>query len=118
MYFLSPCCLFFTEFRYVRLVGGTSHCTGKLEMKYQGEWRPVVQRGISWNQKTSAVVCKQLDCGSSVSVEMIHGSRHKDVWDIDYLCVGSESSLSECGKLKDTGSTVRVDVKCSGNSIT
>ena len=115
MYFLSPCCLFFTEFRYVRLVGGTSHCTGKLEMKYQGEWRPV--KPLPYSKNMSAVVCRQLDCGSLVSLD-VYESASQRVWSIPSSCNGSESLLIECGTVEHEESSQRVNVICSGNTNT
>ena len=98
----------------VRLVGGASHCTGRLEMKHQGEWRPV--DGLSeWNQNSSAVVCRQLDCGSAVSMKRTLGFTQQPVWVMTSPCVGSESSLRECGTDESVTSTYRLEVICSGN---
>ena len=110
-----PClnsCLF-TEPDVVRLVGGTSHCSGRLEMNYQGEWRPV--DGTYWNQKSSSVVCRQLDCGSAVSTERTSDFTLEPVWLINAFCVGSESSVRECGTKQTFTSPYRLEVICSGN---
>ncbi|XP_054464092.1 scavenger receptor cysteine-rich type 1 protein M130-like [Anoplopoma fimbria] len=50
----------------VRLVGGDSRCAGTLEVKHQGDWRPVYDP--YWNLKAASVACRELDCGSAVSV--------------------------------------------------
>ena len=105
-----------TESDDVRLVGGASHCTGRLEMKHQGEWRPVDGwSGTKWNQNSSAVVCRQLDCGSAVSINRSLGFTEQPVWVIPSPCVGSESSLRECGTNGSFYSTNRLEVICSGN---
>ncbi|XP_033989094.1 CD5 antigen-like [Trematomus bernacchii] len=50
----------------VQLEGGESRCAGDLEVEHQGEWRPV---GDSlWTLKAAGVACRELDCGSAVSV--------------------------------------------------
>ena len=104
---------FFTEPDYVRLVGGTSLCNGKLEMNYQGEWRPVDL--TYWNQKLSSVVCRQLACGSAVSTERTSESLPEPVWLIHAFCDGSESSVRDCGTKQSFTSTTRLEVICSGN---
>ena len=110
---IYPGCCLCTE-SDVRLVGGASQCTGRLEMKHQGEWRPV--GGTSkWNQSSSAVVCRQLDCGSAVSVKRSWGFTEQLVWKITSPCVGSESSLRECPPSLSYTSNERLEVKCSGN---
>ncbi|XP_032364822.1 scavenger receptor cysteine-rich type 1 protein M130, partial [Etheostoma spectabile] len=78
----------------VRLVGGGSRCAGTLEVKHNGEWRPVI--GYSpWTLKTSAAACRELDCGSAVSVEREESS-YRSVWWIRSGCVESGSALREC----------------------
>ncbi|CDQ99811.1 unnamed protein product, partial [Oncorhynchus mykiss] len=89
----------------VRLVGGGSRCVGVVERYDQGEWRIV---GAGWDQKhVAAVVCRQLGCGSNVSVLPGHTAKGFLV-----SCSGSESSLRECLRVS---STKLID--CSTNSF-
>ncbi|KAL7376404.1 hypothetical protein ABVT39_007413 [Epinephelus coioides] len=83
----------------VRLVGGDSHCAGTLEVKHQGEWRPVEGSGSPWTLKTAGVACRDLDCGSAVSVGDRKESSYRLVWRIDSDCVHSGSALRECATL-------------------
>uniref|UniRef100_A0A8C7I7V2 SRCR domain-containing protein n=1 Tax=Oncorhynchus kisutch TaxID=8019 RepID=A0A8C7I7V2_ONCKI len=79
----------------VRLVGGGSRCAGGVEWYDQGEWRTV--GADDWDQRdVAAVVCRQLGCGSTVSVLPGHTTRGFLV-----SCSGSESSLRECSKSYD-----------------
>ena len=105
----------FTEPSDVRLVGGTSHCNGILEMKHQGDWRPLDGQS-DWNLKSSSVVCRQLDCGSDVSTQRTFGSTVQPVWWITTDCVGHEPSLRECRTQMSHYSTVRLEMICSGNT--
>ncbi|XP_050921552.1 scavenger receptor cysteine-rich type 1 protein M130 isoform X2 [Lates calcarifer] len=50
----------------VRLAGGSNHCSGRLEMRHQGDWTPV--DGQNYYLTSAAAVCRQLHCGSVVSV--------------------------------------------------
>ncbi|KAJ4922666.1 hypothetical protein JOQ06_029518 [Pogonophryne albipinna] len=81
----------------VRLVGGESRCAGDLEVKHQGEWRPL-QANALWNLKTAAVVCRELDCGSAVSVGEREESSERPVWNIRPTCVQSGSALRNCAE--------------------
>ncbi|XP_036809806.1 deleted in malignant brain tumors 1 protein-like, partial [Oncorhynchus mykiss] len=75
----------------VRLVEGGSRCAGGVEWYDQGEWRIV---GADWNKENvAAVVCRQLGCGSTVSVPPGNTTRG-----IGVFCSGSESSLRECSR--------------------
>ncbi|XP_034007570.1 CD5 antigen-like [Trematomus bernacchii] len=76
----------------VRLVGGESRCAGDLEVKHQGEWRPVSLRTL----KAAGVACRELDCGSAVSVGEREESSRRPVWFIRSDCVESGSALREC----------------------
>ncbi|XP_054455478.1 scavenger receptor cysteine-rich type 1 protein M130-like [Anoplopoma fimbria] len=76
----------------VRLVGGSSRCTGTLEVK-QGDWKPVY--GSDWTLKAASVVCEQLECSSPISV----GRRenfNRSAWKINFNCFQSGSALREC----------------------
>ncbi|XP_045578964.1 CD5 antigen-like [Salmo salar] len=78
----------------VRLVGGGSRCAGRVERNDQGEWRTV--GAVEWDRastRVAAVVCRQLGCGSTVSV--LPGSTTR-VFGV--ICNGSEPALRECGR--------------------
>ncbi|XP_034074476.1 LOW QUALITY PROTEIN: deleted in malignant brain tumors 1 protein-like, partial [Gymnodraco acuticeps] len=80
----------------VRLVGGESRCAGTLSVKHRGEWRPVDGSSYPWNLKTAGVGCRELDCGSAVSVGERKASSKRIVWRIRPQCVQSGSALREC----------------------
>ena len=97
-------------------MGGTSKCIGILEMKHQGEWRPV-DGWSDWNLQSSSVVCRQLDCGSAVSTEWRSDSTHQPGWMIESSCLSSETSLRECGAtFSSTSISFSLEVICSGNN--
>ncbi|XP_075940213.1 scavenger receptor cysteine-rich type 1 protein M130-like [Anarhichas minor] len=96
----------------VRLVGGDSRCAGTLELK-QGDWRPV--EGSDWSLKEAAVVCRELDCGSAVSMGQRDESSGRFVWRIKSDCVQSGSSLREC--VTSHFSSSIMDLTCSGMLI-
>uniref|UniRef100_A0A8C4FG19 SRCR domain-containing protein n=1 Tax=Dicentrarchus labrax TaxID=13489 RepID=A0A8C4FG19_DICLA len=93
----------------VRLVGGGSRCAGTLEVK-QGDWTPV--GGSYWTLKGANVLCRNLDCGSAVSVVKREESSDRPVWWIDSDCVQSGSSLRECA-ISDSSSYI-LNLTCSG----
>ncbi|XP_059181110.1 scavenger receptor cysteine-rich type 1 protein M130-like [Centropristis striata] len=91
-----------------RLVGGDSRCAGTLELKHEGEWRPVNRYYTTL--KTAAAVCRVLNCGSAVSVEQKSSSR-RFVWSIRSGCFLSRSAL-ECAA--SSGYTPYIlDLTCS-----
>ncbi|TDH13228.1 hypothetical protein EPR50_G00055230 [Perca flavescens] len=82
----------------VRLVGRGSRCEGTLEVKHQGDWRPVGDIYSEWTLKEAAVACSQLDCGAPVSVGHKVNSLDIAVWWIRPDCVQPGSALRECAK--------------------
>ncbi|XP_034721140.1 CD5 antigen-like, partial [Etheostoma cragini] len=98
----------------VRLVGGASRCAGTLEVKHNGEWRPVVYS--DWTLKTSAAACRELDCGSAVSVGEREESSYRSVWRIRSDCVESGSALRECAApdFSFSSSSSFLNLTCSG----
>ncbi|XP_014059927.1 uncharacterized protein [Salmo salar] len=82
----------------IRLVNGTSRCSGTVEILYKGQWGRVC--GQRWDINDANVVCGQLGCGRAVSVQgsahIGQGSGGRPTWLDDVGCKGTESSLTEC----------------------
>uniref|UniRef100_A0A674JID3 CD6 molecule n=1 Tax=Terrapene triunguis TaxID=2587831 RepID=A0A674JID3_9SAUR len=51
----------------VRLVNGSSRCSGAVEVHHDGRWMPVCQE--MWDKEASHVVCRQLHCGEAKETE-------------------------------------------------
>ncbi|XP_067362994.1 scavenger receptor cysteine-rich type 1 protein M130-like isoform X2 [Channa argus] len=80
----------------VRLVKGLSPCAGELEVKQQGQWRKVDDPTSEWNLKAADAMCRQMNCGSAVSLGKKWDSMYNLVWQIDSDCLQSESAVREC----------------------
>uniref|UniRef100_A0A3B3TLD5 Uncharacterized LOC106938122 n=1 Tax=Poecilia latipinna TaxID=48699 RepID=A0A3B3TLD5_9TELE len=77
----------------IRLVGGASHCEGTLELKLR-TWRPVSASG--WTMQEAAAACRELDCGSVVSMGTRNNSSVRQVWEIQLSCLKSGYPLRQC----------------------
>ena len=94
-------------------MGGDSRCAGTLELSHQGDWRPVGLPVLTL--KDASVVCKDLDCGSVVSVREKWESLGRSVWRIRPDCVQSGSALRDCATSSSSFSIL--DLTCSGKSL-
>ncbi|KAG7221200.1 hypothetical protein INR49_017461, partial [Caranx melampygus] len=74
-----------------QLVGGASRCAGELQGK-NGEWRPLLFD--NWNLKTASVACRELGCGSAVS--LTRQPSYKYGWRMSFECLQSGLTLREC----------------------
>uniref|UniRef100_A0A8P4KEM4 SRCR domain-containing protein n=1 Tax=Dicentrarchus labrax TaxID=13489 RepID=A0A8P4KEM4_DICLA len=101
-----------SESEEFRLVGGDSRCAGTLELKHKGDWRPV--GGSGWTLKEANVVCRNLDCGSAVSIGE-RKSKYRPVWLITSDCVNYGSSLRDCASSYSSSSIL--NLTCSGKPI-
>ncbi|AWP04744.1 putative scavenger receptor cysteine-rich type 1 protein M130-like [Scophthalmus maximus] len=79
----------------VRLVNGTSRCSGRLEVKSDESWSSVCEG--EFDQQVAEVVCRELDCGvPSVLQGALYGEVEAPVWSREFQCEGNESHLLDC----------------------
>uniref|UniRef100_I3KNY0 SRCR domain-containing protein n=1 Tax=Oreochromis niloticus TaxID=8128 RepID=I3KNY0_ORENI len=97
----------------VRLMNGTSLCSGRLEVKSDQSnqsWSSVCE--ADFDQQDAEVVCRELGCGPpSVVQGGLYGEMGSPLWSKEFHCGGHESALMEC---KKSGS---VKSSCSRNKV-
>jgi len=83
-------------------------------VEHQREWRPVEGYDSLRTLKDAGVACRELDCGSAVSVGRKKSS-WRSVWKIISHCVKSGSALRECAET--SYSDYILNLTCSGKPI-
>ncbi|XP_064894276.1 scavenger receptor cysteine-rich type 1 protein M130-like isoform X2 [Columba livia] len=83
---------------FVRLVDGKSHCSGRVEIHDEDQWKTVCD--LHFGPKAADVVCRELQCGMALPTA---GGGHfgegaGPMWGGELQCVGNESLLSSCPK--------------------
>ncbi|XP_078420600.1 scavenger receptor cysteine-rich domain-containing protein DMBT1-like [Cetorhinus maximus] len=103
------------EQRQLRLINGESVCDGRVEVYNRGVWGRVMD--TDWNFKDADVVCRQLNCGTAISVynHSKFGKGAGPVWISNVRCNGSESFLWNCSftQTRQLPITDDVGVVCS-----
>ncbi|XP_071360716.1 CD5 antigen-like [Trachinotus anak] len=97
----------------IRLNGGANRCAGGLEMKLHNDWKPVDDLYFGWNLRTSAAVCKQLDCGSAVSAKIKESILSSFVWKINTSSIQSDSAPRQYVSMKPQYSFSSLEITCS-----
>jgi len=104
----------------IRLVNGPHRCSGQVEVFHNQQWGTVCND--DWDLNDANVVCRQLDCGTAVSLRRpSSGQDSRPIWLEGVRCLGTEATLTECpvkprglyscSHLEDAG------VVCSGNRV-
>ncbi|KAM9766557.1 uncharacterized protein ACNS7B_015231 [Menidia menidia] len=84
-------------FESVRLVAGSSLCSGRLEVKNQSEqtWSSVCE--AAFDQQDAEVVCRQLGCGPPSGLQgALSVGVETPMWSREFQCGGHESALRDC----------------------
>ncbi|XP_062298281.1 uncharacterized protein LOC134003171 [Scomber scombrus] len=85
----------------VRLVNGTSLCSGRLEVKSEQSWSSVCE--ADFDQQDAEVVCRDLGCGAPLVLQgALYGEVEAPMWTEKFQCGGNESALLDCERSNST----------------
>ncbi|XP_072566349.1 antigen WC1.1-like isoform X7 [Paramormyrops kingsleyae] len=105
----------------MRLRGGSSECSGRVELWHNGSWGTVCDD--SWDLRDAQVVCRQLGCGTALEA---HGNSafergNGNIWLNEMNCRGDELHLWDCPhSLQEQSSCSHKEdagVTCAGSSL-
>ncbi|XP_029988016.1 scavenger receptor cysteine-rich type 1 protein M130-like [Sphaeramia orbicularis] len=88
----------------VKLVHGSSLCSGRLEVWSNQPWCSVCEEDLDHND--AEVVCRELGCGApSLLQGALYGEGEAPVWTSELQCEGNESAVLDCRRSSSAGKT-------------
>uniref|UniRef100_A0A672YL08 SRCR domain-containing protein n=1 Tax=Sphaeramia orbicularis TaxID=375764 RepID=A0A672YL08_9TELE len=88
----------------VRLVHGSSRCSGRLEVRSDQSWSSVCEEDLDLND--TQVVCRELGCGPPGLLQGgLYGEGEAPVWTSELQCEGNESAVLDCRRSSSAGKT-------------
>uniref|UniRef100_A0A672YQ15 SRCR domain-containing protein n=1 Tax=Sphaeramia orbicularis TaxID=375764 RepID=A0A672YQ15_9TELE len=88
----------------VRLVHGSSLCSGRLEVRSNQSWSLVCEEDLDFND--TQVVCRELGCGAPGLLQGgLYGEGEAPVWTSELQCEGNESAVLDCRRSSSAGKT-------------
>ncbi|XP_041642039.1 scavenger receptor cysteine-rich type 1 protein M130-like [Cheilinus undulatus] len=97
----------------VRLVNGSTLCSGRLEVRANQSWYSICKDGFDWQE--AEVACREIGCRAPLNFQSeLYESNNPSRWRKEFNCWGNESSLLDC----DTHESERkpcphVELQCS-----
>ncbi|XP_059582774.1 scavenger receptor cysteine-rich type 1 protein M130 [Alligator mississippiensis] len=105
-------------FTGLRLVGGATTCSGRVEVEHGKSWETVCDS--HFDHKAATVICNELECGWALApLGGAHfGEGHDLIWKEEFQCMGNESHLTHCHRVFLPNMTCShsddISVICSG----
>ncbi|XP_059495199.1 putative DMBT1-like protein [Stegostoma tigrinum] len=102
----------------IRLVNGTSVCSGRVEVYHNSVWGTVCDDG--WDSNAADVVCRVLNCGTAQSAQTgaFYGEGTGNIWIHGVKCLGTEPTLDQCSAspqgMKNCTHSQDAGVTCTG----
>uniref|UniRef100_A0A672Z455 SRCR domain-containing protein n=1 Tax=Sphaeramia orbicularis TaxID=375764 RepID=A0A672Z455_9TELE len=88
----------------VRLVHGSSLCSGRLEVRSKQSWSSICEEDLDFNN--TQVVCRELGCGAPGLLQGgLYGEGEAPVWTSELHCEGHESAVLDCRRSSSAGKT-------------
>uniref|UniRef100_A0A3B3X1Z3 Deleted in malignant brain tumors 1 protein n=1 Tax=Poecilia mexicana TaxID=48701 RepID=A0A3B3X1Z3_9TELE len=95
---------------------GSARCSGRVEIYNSGSWGTVCND--NWDINDARVVCRQLACGTAVSLRQFAEGTGQ-IWLDEVACTGNETYLTECSHsgfgVHNCAHSQDAGVICSGN---
>ncbi len=77
----------------MKLVGGSSECDGRVQIRYNEQWAAVCHSG--WDLTDATVLCRELDCGDTAELKEYEGTSGQILMG-ELACTGKELTVQDC----------------------